>query len=65
MHGSGSLAQVVDYSMLDTLLPHPDYAKQHWVCILSPSGKNIETMKKLIVEARSIAAARLQRRTKD
>src|SRR5438093_4089307 len=26
-----------DYTQLDRLMPHPVYAKQRWVCILSPS----------------------------
>ena len=53
----------IDYSVLNVFLPHPDYAKQHFVCILNPSGENIDLTQKLIVEAYSIAAARLQRRT--
>lgn len=53
----------IDYALLDTFLPHPEYAKQHFVCILNPSGDNVETTKKLIVEAHDIAASRLQRRS--
>ncbi len=52
-----------NYSVLNVFLPHPDYAKQHFVCILNPLGENIETTKKLIVEAHSISAARLSRNT--
>ena len=55
-------SEPVDYSTLDVFLPHPEYARQHFVCILNPSGENVETTKKLIVEAHSIAAARLQRK---
>jgi Family of unknown function (DUF6194) len=62
---AGTSSKPVDYSVLGTFLPHPDYAKQHWVCILSPSGENVETTKKLILEAHSIAAARIQRRAND
>ncbi len=51
-----------DYTALDVFLPHPDYAKQHFVCILSPSDANAELTKRLMVEAHAIAAARLQRR---
>lgn len=51
----------IDYSVLDTFLPHPDYAKQHWVCILTPSQEHEEATKQLIVEAHSIAASRLLR----
>jgi len=52
----------IDYSVLDVFLPHPHYAKQNFVCILNPSGQNAETTKRLILEAHSIAAARLQRK---
>jgi hypothetical protein len=54
----------VDYSLLDIFLPHPDYHKQHWLCILNPSGENAKTVQHLIEEAHSIAAARLQRKTR-
>jgi len=56
-------SDLVDYSVLDVFLPHPDYSKQHFVCILNPSGEHVETTKQLIIEAHSIAAARLQRKT--
>lgn len=56
-------AEPIDYSILDTFLPHPEYAKQSFVCILNPSGENIEVTKQLIMEAHSIAAARLRRKT--
>ncbi|MBI1257953.1 MAG: hypothetical protein GC204_10815 [Chloroflexi bacterium] len=52
----------IDYTSLNVFLPHPEYAKQHFVCILNPSGANEETTKKLMVEAHDIAAARLERR---
>ncbi len=55
---------LVDYSILNTFLPHPEYAKQNFVCILNPSGENIETTKQLIAEAHSIAAKRLKRKVK-
>jgi hypothetical protein len=57
-----STAELVDYSALNVFLPHPHYSRQHFVCILNPSGENVETTKKLIVEAHSIAAIRLQRK---
>jgi len=55
----------VDYSVLDVFLPHPHYSRQHFVCILNPSNENVETTKKLIVEAHSIAAVRLQRKAEN
>lgn len=52
----------IDYSVLDVFLPHPEYAKQHFVCILNPSQANEDLTKKLIVEAHSKAKSRLQNR---
>jgi hypothetical protein len=57
-----SSSENIDYSVLDVFLPHPHYAKQHFVCILNPSQENVEVTKNLIVEAHSIAASRLQRK---
>ena len=57
-------SEPVDYSVLNVFLPHPEYARQHFICILNPSGENVETTKKLIVEAHSIAAVQLQRKAK-
>ncbi|MGH7496054.1 MAG: DUF6194 family protein [bacterium] len=58
-------SEPVDYSVLDTFLPHPEYSKQNFICILNPFGENVDTTKKLLVEAHSIAAARLQRKAKE
>ena len=58
-------AESVDYSLLNTILPHPDYAKQNFICILNPSGENVTRTKELIQEAHSIAAVRFQRKTKN
>jgi len=52
----------LDYSALNTFLPHPDYAKQHFICILSPAGENVELTQKHIEEAHSLAAARYKRK---
>lgn len=54
----------VDYSVLNVFLPHPHYARQKFVCILSPRDDNAETTKRLIMEAHSIADARLRRSAK-
>lgn len=60
---AGIRSEDVDYSVLDVFLPHPEYAKQNFVCILSPSQKNAEATKQLIVEAHGLAAARLSKRS--
>lgn len=51
----------IDYAALNVFLPHPHYAKQHFISILNPSGENADTMKQLIIEAHQIAAARRPR----
>ncbi len=47
-----------DYAALDTLMPHPVYAPQSFVCVLNPSAATFETVKPLLAEAWSRAAAR-------
>jgi hypothetical protein len=54
----------VDYSVLNTILPHPDYAKQNFICILNPADENVEKTKQLITEAHALALARFQRKAK-
>ena len=42
----------VDYAAIDTLIPHPVYAKQRWIAILNPSRRSFdEVVKPLIAEA--------------
>jgi hypothetical protein len=60
----GKASAEVDYTALNIFLPHPEYAKQHFVCILNPMGENETMTKKLMVEAHDLAAARLQQRAK-
>ena len=58
-----SSTENIDYSALDVFLPHPDYAKQHFVCILNPTQDNVTITKDLIIEAHSIATSRMKRKT--
>lgn len=58
---AGKRTDAVDYTELNVFMPHPHYAQQYFVCILNPAGDNVEKTKELIMEARSIAAERLQR----
>lgn len=48
----------IDHATLDTLMPHPVYATQLWVCVLNPSSATFESVKPLLAEAYSIVAAR-------
>ena len=51
-----------DYTALDVLMPHPDYAAAHFVCVLSPSQATFERLHPLLAEAYDLAKARYQRR---
>ncbi len=53
-----------DYAALDTLLPHPVYAKQHWVSILNPGAKTFQTLvEPLLKEAHDRLAAQRARQS--
>lgn len=56
--------EAIDYSVLNIFLPHPDYARQNFICILNPADENIQETKRVIDEAHSIAAARARRQTR-
>ncbi|HEX9018626.1 MAG TPA: DUF6194 family protein [Anaerolineaceae bacterium] len=53
-----------DYTALDVIMPHPEYAKQHFICVLSPGEANFERIRPLLAEAYEIAARRSTRRGK-
>ena len=52
-----------DYANLDTLLPHPEYGQQAWVCVVSPGEGTAALVRTLLTEARDRFAAR--RSTRD
>jgi hypothetical protein len=62
--GKSFESEPLDYSALNTFLPHPEYAKQNFICILNPEGENVEKIKELISEAHAIAAKRAGRKAK-
>ncbi len=48
---AGSTAEP-DYAALDTVIPHPVYAKQRWIAILNPSRRSFDdVVKPLLAEA--------------
>jgi hypothetical protein len=60
----GSIADP-DYAAFDRLLPHPVYAKQHWISILNPSHVTVrDTVLPLVAEAydRLVVVRERQRR---
>lgn len=47
-----------DYSALDTVVPHPIYATQGWICVLNPGAATDAPVRMLLSQARARAAAR-------
>ena len=54
-----------DFTVLDTFMPHPDYAQQNFICVLSPSEATFERIRALLAEAYDIAVRRHTRRNKN
>jgi hypothetical protein len=47
-----------DYSLLDTVMPHPEYGQQAWVSIVNPGPRTSDHARALISEARERMAIR-------
>jgi Family of unknown function (DUF6194) len=53
-----------DYTALDRIMPHPDYAPQSYICVLNPSAATFERVRTFLAEAYELARVRAARRTK-
>ena len=51
-----------DFTALDTIMPHPDYSAQFFLCVLSPSEATFERIKPLLAEAYDIAVKKYNQR---
>jgi hypothetical protein len=51
--------ETCDYTALNVFMPHPDYAKQSFICILNPDGDNVEKTRAFIKEAHAQRMARV------
>jgi hypothetical protein len=51
-----------DFTALDTIMPHPEYSSQHFVCVLSPSEATFERIRLLLAEAYDVAMNRYNKR---
>ncbi len=49
-----------DHAVPDTLLPHPVYASQNWVCVITPSAATFETVRPLLDEAYRLAVRKYE-----
>ncbi len=47
-----------DFTALDVIMPHPEYAQYHFICVLSPGEQTFEKIRPLLAEAYEIAARR-------
>jgi hypothetical protein len=51
-----------DWAAFDRFMPHPVYAKQHWVAVVNPSHGTVrDTLQPLIAEAHDRLAAQRER----
>jgi hypothetical protein len=58
---SGIVETGHDFTVLDRILPHPHYAPQSWICVLSPSDETFRVVQPLLAEAYHRAVARAAR----
>ena len=47
-----------DFTALDKIMPHPEYAAQNFVCVLNPSETTYEKVQSLLAEAYDLAVRR-------
>jgi hypothetical protein len=59
---SGIIDPPHDFTLLDRILPHPHYAPQSWVCVLSPGEQTLPVVQELLQEAYDRAVQRASRR---
>jgi hypothetical protein len=54
-----------DFTLVDVIMPHPDYSPQNFICVLSLSKATFERIRDLLAEAYDIAVRRFNRRNKE
>ncbi len=59
LFGSGKVnLQDYDFTALDVVMPHPEYAQYHYICVLSPSEATFTRVRSYLAEAYEIARRR-------
>lgn len=53
-----------DFTLLDTITPHPIYSWMGWICVLSPTEETFEEFKTLIKESYNFAKQKFLKRKK-
>ena len=51
-----------DFTALDTIMPHPDYSSQHFLCVLSPNEATFERIRPTLAEVYDVAMKRYSKR---
>lgn len=51
-----------DFTLTDTILPHPVYAWMSWICVLNPSEITFEQLKPFIQEAYEYAKEKFKKK---
>jgi Family of unknown function (DUF6194) len=63
LFGTGKVdVSTYDFTALDTIMAHPDYAAQSWLCVLNPSDTTFQKLRQLFTEAYELAVRRASRR---
>ena len=61
--GTGNVdVSAYDFTALDLIMPHPDYAAQSWICVLNPSEATFHKLRPLLSEAYERAVRRASSR---
>ncbi len=47
-----------DFTAADTLMPHPVYGRQYWVCVVNPSAEMFARLQPLLAEAYELAVGK-------
>lgn len=58
----GVQVEAYDFTALDALMPHPEYAPQSFICVLNPGTTTAEQVRSLLAEAYERAVQRYHRR---
>ena len=51
-----------DFTTLDTIMPHPEYSSQFFICVLSPGEAAFEKIRPMLAEAYDVALKRYNKR---
>lgn len=63
MFGKGKIdVSPYDFTALDTIMPHPEYSSQFFICVLSPSEATFKKLRPMLAEAYDVAVKRYNKR---